>query len=247
MDTSGVLIFAKTAEVVPAVHAQFRHRLVCKRYIAISLAAPHNPSSNAAPQQSTSGLCTGEKACGSELQQWQVHKPLGRHPSVSMASCVREECGKPARTDFLVHAMQSKCEWPDAKLGEAWTQPLVQRMCGACLVECRPHTGVLLLPGLHCMRQLAFSYSLCHQVASNALWVAWSSIYLVSVYSVCAKKPPRDVPLLPVVHSHVLQLLQAVRIRYACTWPTVAIRSLETRCTASRARGLAGMPSMPFH
>jgi 23S rRNA-/tRNA-specific pseudouridylate synthase len=168
MDTSGVLLFAKTRHAATAVARQFRARSVAKWYLA---------------------LCIGVPSEGT----FEVDAPIGRHPTVQVARVVgdrgaggargagasagagagadADEFGggvsrggegsdsggdgseggsasgcddalKPARTSFVVLATNLDADLASvATPGELFDPRHAANLRGACLLACRPHTG----------------------------------------------------------------------------------------------------------
>lgn len=83
MNTTGVLLFAKSRDIVPAMHAQFREKQVKKRYLALVHGIPPTD------------------------QPFSVDAPIGQaSPSEGVNAVSRavvfSDCGKPALTHFQV-------------------------------------------------------------------------------------------------------------------------------------------------
>ena len=169
VDTSGVLLFAKTADVVPHVHAQFRACKTRKEYLAVVLgsfgeAGPDcnlrtHPAVRCAPLPASAAPAHGHAVSGSEelksrLQHgaqaalrgarcWRIDASLAQHPANRCAACVSSGAdSKAAQTDVAVLAQNRDVQWPEAERSALWEQQAGRELRGAALVRCWPHTGV---------------------------------------------------------------------------------------------------------
>lgn len=144
MDTTGVVLFAKTPEAARHVHAQFRERTVRKRYMAITLGG--GTAARLPPPAHDGGACStpladsGHDLAASGEAEWLMDAPLARHPSVAEAACVSAE-GRPASTHVRRLAASEAWVWHSAEQGIVWSQPRDTALQGAALFECQPHTG----------------------------------------------------------------------------------------------------------
>ncbi|GAB4821277.1 hypothetical protein N2152v2_008323 [Parachlorella kessleri] len=115
MYTSGVVLFAKTRDVVPGLHAQFRHKVAKKEYLALCIGAP-------------------------SVAQFTVDAPIDRDAREKVARCVACS-GKPAVTNFR---MLSSAPEADLSAGTAAALAFNAENFparGASLVRCEPLTG----------------------------------------------------------------------------------------------------------
>ena len=146
METTGVVLFAKTPDAARHVHAQFRERTVQKSYLAITLggARPHGPSTEG-HHHSLDVLYPPVAGDTLQDESWLVNAPLMRHPDVAEAACVSAG-GRPASTHVRRLAAAEECAWPHAQRGIVWRQPSGVAMRGASLFQCQPRTGALRAP-----------------------------------------------------------------------------------------------------
>lgn len=122
MNTSGVVLFAKTRRVVADVHKQFRERRVVKRYVALG-------AGQVAEQ-------------GNPQQHFVVDAAIGRHGSHPVARTVRED-GQAAVTDFWVlqHAEGSDLRMLGAAPASLMDESQQGVYRGATLMCAAPRTG----------------------------------------------------------------------------------------------------------
>lgn len=118
MNTTGVVLFAKARDVVPAVHAQFRHKTARKSYLALVAGVP-------------------------AWNELTVDAPIGRSDAEAVARAVVPD-GKPAATRFRVVAAAPGADLSAGLLGVV-AAPGVAEMArqggGAALIACEPLTG----------------------------------------------------------------------------------------------------------
>lgn len=126
MDTSGVLLAAKTAAAATSASAQFRQRTVSKAYLAIAVGVPSR-------------------------REFDVDGAIGQHPDVLVARHVvpAGSTGLPALTHVTVLSTNDAAPlWPvsgdRSQHMRSWGPAAPDRASlshGACLVCCRPVTG----------------------------------------------------------------------------------------------------------
>jgi 23S rRNA pseudouridine1911/1915/1917 synthase len=118
MDTSGVVVMAKTGAAAAALQAAFAGRRVRKRYVAIVAGTPLHP-------------------------RFDVDAPIGRHPVTRVGRCVGGEGAREARTRFaVVAASAGPSPAAGAPLGDL-ADPAVAAAAavGVALLACGPVTG----------------------------------------------------------------------------------------------------------
>ena len=118
MDTSGILLFAKARDIVPAIHAAFRDKTIQKRYLALAIGSP-------------------------EWEELTVNEPIARVDDDVVARRVHDE-GKPAMTKFRVIGKSPDADISEGVPGE-WASEAVSGSSslqqGVSLIECFPLTG----------------------------------------------------------------------------------------------------------
>ncbi|KAL4539184.1 hypothetical protein Ndes2437A_g02156 [Nannochloris sp. 'desiccata'] len=118
MNTTGVVLFAKKRDIVPAVHLQFREKTAKKEYIALVAGVP----------------------------QWEscvVDAPIG-HSSiekVARAVVAAGDDGKPAVTKFTVVASSTTADLSIGSPGICAAPGVAHLTQGAALIRCEPLTG----------------------------------------------------------------------------------------------------------
>jgi 23S rRNA pseudouridine1911/1915/1917 synthase len=115
MNTTGVVLFAKTRDIVPAVHLQFREKTARKEYLALVAGVP----------------------------QWEsciVDAPIGHSPVEKVARAVVED-GKPAVTKFTVIASSPDADLLSGSPGIVAAPGVAELTRGAALIRCEPMTG----------------------------------------------------------------------------------------------------------
>lgn len=132
-DTSGVLVFAKDSETSSRMHTLFREKRVQKIYVAICMGVPRTADSGGFSEYIVGSLRPGD-------EQMVVTAPVDRHPHIGPAACLNAS-GKPAQT---IVTLLDSCEEPtwDGEHGDSWFQSKPHTMQGACVVQCKPLTGV---------------------------------------------------------------------------------------------------------
>lgn len=120
MNTSGVLLFAKTSKTASLLHEQFRNKVPQKTYLALVLGTP-------------------------TWQETTVDAPIGQSPIEKVARTVTSD-GKPATTYFKV--LQSSIdtdlsEYVSSMCMDQTTKDRLEsgRISSCSLIECMPMTG----------------------------------------------------------------------------------------------------------
>ncbi|KAI8101555.1 hypothetical protein M9435_001659 [Picochlorum sp. BPE23] len=118
MNTTGVVIFAKSSKAASLLHKQFREKIPQKTYLALVLGTP-------------------------DWTTTTVDAPIGESAIEKVARAITED-GKPAVTDFKVLASSQHADFSSYKASPCIDPETEQRYrsCRTCsLIECRPRTG----------------------------------------------------------------------------------------------------------
>ncbi|BDA45557.1 Ribosomal large subunit pseudouridine synthase D [Coccomyxa sp. Obi] len=115
MNTSGVVLFAKTPDIVAAMHEQFREQQAQKQYLAIGLGIPNEAT-------------------------FSADGPIGQHPTLKVARMVCGD-GLPSRTDFWVLGKSEVDFTSDVAPSELVPDISSLETRKASLLCCAPRTG----------------------------------------------------------------------------------------------------------
>ncbi len=115
MNTTGVVLFAKKRDIVPAVHLQFREKTARKEYIAL-----------------VAGVPTWESCL--------VDAPIGNSQVEKVARAVVAD-GKPAVTKFTVIASSRTADLSIGSPAVCAAPGVANLTQGAALIRCEPLTG----------------------------------------------------------------------------------------------------------
>jgi 23S rRNA pseudouridine1911/1915/1917 synthase len=117
MNTTGVVLFAKKRDIVPAVHLQFREKTARKHYIALVAGVP-------------------------QWESYVVDAPIGNSSIEKVARAVVDDgSGKSAVTKFTVIASSPTADLSIGSPAVCAAPGVAQLTQGAALIRCEPLTG----------------------------------------------------------------------------------------------------------